>query len=72
MYSAISLPTGFTTRQEVSVMFAVLAKLFRNQDGATSIEYAVIASLVSVAAVTLIANIGSSVADTFQSVASSL
>src|SRR5213082_2628212 len=55
-----------------SVMFAVLAKLFRNQDGATSIEYAVVASLVSVAAVALIANIGSSVAESFETVASSL
>ncbi|TMJ62290.1 MAG: Flp family type IVb pilin [Alphaproteobacteria bacterium] len=53
-------------------MFAVLAKLFRNQDGATSIEYAVVASLVSVAAVALIANIGSSVAESFETVASSL
>ena len=28
-------------------MFAVLAKLFRNEDGATALEYAFVASLVS-------------------------
>jgi pilus assembly protein Flp/PilA len=59
-----------TTRGEA--MVAVLAKLFRNQDGATAIEYAVIASLVSVAAFTLITNIGTSLSATFENVANSL
>jgi pilus assembly protein Flp/PilA len=53
-------------------MFAVLAKLFRNQDGATAIEYAVIASLVSIAAFAFIGNIGTSVSATFETVANSL
>jgi pilus assembly protein Flp/PilA len=53
-------------------MFAVLDTLFRNQDGATAIEYAFIASLVSVIAVTFIANIGTSVSASFESVANSL
>jgi len=53
-------------------MVAVLAKLFRNQDGATAIEYAVIASLVSVAAFTFITNIGTSLSATFENVANSL
>ena len=53
-------------------MSAVLAKLFRNEDGATAIEYAVVASLVSVAAVVVIANIGTSVTASFATVASSL
>jgi pilus assembly protein Flp/PilA len=53
-------------------MFAVLDKLFRNQDGATAIEYAFIASLVSVVAFAFIANIGTSVSASFESVANSL
>jgi pilus assembly protein Flp/PilA len=59
-----------TTRGEA--MVAVLAKLFRNQDGATAIEYAVIASLVSIAAFAFITNIGTSVSATFENVANSL
>jgi len=53
-------------------MVAVLAKLFRNRDGATAIEYAVIASLVSIAAFAFITNIGTSVSATFENVANSL
>ena len=53
-------------------MFAALDKLFRNQDGATALEYAFIASLVSVVAFSFIANIGTSVSASFESVASSL
>ena len=53
-------------------MVAVLARLFRDQNGATAIEYAVIASLVSVAAFTFIINIGTSVSATFENVANSL
>jgi len=53
-------------------MIAVLAKLFRDQDGATAIEYAVIASLVSIAAFVFIGSIGTSVSATFETVANSL
>lgn len=53
-------------------MVAVLARLFRDQNGATAIEYAVIASLVSVAAFSFIINIGTSVSATFENVANSL
>ena len=53
-------------------MFALLAKLLRNEDGATAIEYAMVASLVSVAAFSLISMIGTSVSGSFESVASSL
>jgi pilus assembly protein Flp/PilA len=53
-------------------MFAMLAKLLRNEDGATAIEYAMVASLVSVAAFSLISMIGTSVSTSFESVASAL
>jgi pilus assembly protein Flp/PilA len=53
-------------------MFAMLAKLLRNEDGATAIEYAMVASLVSVAAFSLISMISTSVSASFESVASAL
>ena len=53
-------------------MIAVLMKLFRDQNGATAIEYALVASLVSVAAISFIASIGTSVSASFESVASAL
>jgi pilus assembly protein Flp/PilA len=55
-----------------AAMFATLAKLLRNEDGATAIEYAMVASLVSVAAFSLISMIGTSVSASFESVASAL
>jgi len=53
-------------------MTAILSKLLRNESGATAIEYAVVASLVSVAAVFVITSIGNSVSAHFESVASAL
>jgi Flp pilus assembly pilin Flp len=51
-------------------MVAVLAKLFRNEDGATALEY--VASLVSVVAFFVISSIGSSVSADFASIANAL
>lgn len=53
-------------------MLATLTKLLRDEDGTTAIEYAMVASLVSVVAVVVITNIGSSVAAHFESVANAL
>lgn len=53
-------------------MFATLTKLLRNEDGATAIEYAFVASLVSVVAVFVITSIGNSVSAHFESVANAL
>jgi pilus assembly protein Flp/PilA len=53
-------------------MFAALRKLFRDQNGATAIEYALVASLVSVVAFSFIMSIGTSVSASFESVASAL
>ena len=50
-------------------MFATLTKLLRNEDGATAIEYAMVASLVSVVAFFCISSIGNSVSAHFESVA---
>jgi pilus assembly protein Flp/PilA len=53
-------------------MTTILSKLLRNESGATAIEYAMIASLVSIAAVFLISSIGNSVSAHFESVANAL
>ena len=49
-----------------------LCKLMRRDKGATSIEYALIASLISVAAIAAMGNIGSSLGTTFNDVATKL
>lgn len=53
-------------------MFATLTKLLRNEDGATALEYAMVASLVSVVAFFCISSIGNSVSAHFASVANAL
>jgi pilus assembly protein Flp/PilA len=53
-------------------MTAILSKLLRNESGATAIEYAVVASLVSVVAVFFISSIGNTVSAHFESVANAL
>lgn len=49
-----------------------IAKFFKNEDGATAIEYGLIAALVSIAAVTALTSLGTSLSSTFTTVASSL
>jgi len=46
----------------------VLHALFKNESGATAIEYALIASIISIAAVLALKSIGSSLTTTFNSV----
>ncbi len=53
-------------------MVAVLAKQFCNEKGATGLEYAFVASLVSIVAFFLISSIGSSVNADFTSIANAL
>jgi pilus assembly protein Flp/PilA len=53
-------------------MYATLIKLFRNEDGATAIEYGLIAALIAVAAVTVMGTVGSNLKTTFSTVASNL
>ena len=53
-------------------MIAVLAKLLSHQKGATALEYAFVASLVSIVAFFLISSIGSSVSADFNSIANAL
>jgi pilus assembly protein Flp/PilA len=53
-------------------MFTTLTKLFQNQDGATAIEYGLIAALISIAAVTIMGTVGSNLTSIFTTVASDL
>ena len=53
-------------------MFATLTKLLQNDDGATAIEYGLIAALIAVAAVTVLGTVGTNVSATFNTVAGKL
>jgi pilus assembly protein Flp/PilA len=53
-------------------MFAALSKLWNNEDGATAIEYGLIAALIAVAAIAAMQLVGTSLTSTFNNVASKL
>ncbi len=50
-------------------MIATLTKLMKNEDGATAIEYGLIAALIAIAAVTSFQLIGTSISSTFANIA---
>lgn len=50
----------------------MIKKLFKNEEGATAIEYGLIAALVAVAIITATTRMGSNVANAFQKVADNL
>jgi len=47
-------------------------KLIKNEEGATAIEYGLIAALISVAAIGALSSVGSKLTDTFTNVSSAL
>ena len=53
-------------------MFATLIALWKNEDGATAIEYGLIAALIAVAAIAAMSLVGTSLTSTFNNVASKL
>jgi pilus assembly protein Flp/PilA len=53
-------------------MFTTLVKLIKNEDGATAIEYGLIAALIAVAAVTVMGTVGTNLSSTFNTVATKL
>ena len=53
-------------------MFATLIKLFKGQDGATAIEYGLIAALIATAAVVTMTTVGTNLSSVFGTVASKL
>ncbi len=46
----------------------MLKKLFKNQEGATAIEYGLIAALIAVAAITAMGSLGNNLKGTFNKV----
>jgi pilus assembly protein Flp/PilA len=53
-------------------MFAFFVKLLRDEDGATAIEYGLIAALIAVAAVTVMGTVGTNLSSTFSYIATNL
>jgi pilus assembly protein Flp/PilA len=53
-------------------MFTTMIKLLKNEDGATAIEYGLIAALIAVAAVTIMGTVGTNLTSTFTTVANKL
>ena len=53
-------------------MFATLRKLWRNEEGATAIEYGLIAALIAVAAISAMQRVGTSLSSTFNTIATKL
>jgi pilus assembly protein Flp/PilA len=51
---------------------ATLVQLLRNEEGATAIEYGLIAALIAVAAITALTSIGGSLNKTFTNVGDNL
>jgi pilus assembly protein Flp/PilA len=50
----------------------LFAKLMKNEEGATAIEYGLIAALIAVAAIVAMGNLGSNLTNTFNKVNNSL
>lgn len=53
-------------------MFRVLVRMLRDKDGATAIEYGLIAALVSVAAISAFQLVGTNLSTTFHTIATRL
>jgi pilus assembly protein Flp/PilA len=58
--------------EEQTDMRAVLSELLKNEDGATAIEYGLIAALISIAGIAAFNAVGSSLTATFNNVSSKL
>lgn len=50
----------------------LIKKLFKNEEGATAIEYGLIAALIAVAAIVAMGNLGKNLGNTFNEVNNSL
>ena len=53
-------------------MFDLFTKILKSEDGATAIEYGLIAALIAVAAIAAMQNIGSKLGSTFNNVSNEL
>ena len=53
-------------------MFATLARLLKDENGATAIEYGLIAALIAVAAIAAFQLVGTNLSTTFHNIATQL
>jgi pilus assembly protein Flp/PilA len=53
-------------------MFVALMQLWKNEDGATAIEYGLIAALIAVAAIAAFQLVGTNLSNTFHNIATQL
>jgi len=53
-------------------MLSIFRKLMKNQDGATAIEYTLIASLIAVAAITAMGKVGTKIQGVLSNVANTM
>ena len=53
-------------------MLSIFRRLMKNEQGATAIEYTLIASLIAVAAITAMCNVGTKVSGVLSNVASTM
>ena len=60
------------TKQRVKPMFKLIRKLRRDEEGATAIEYGLIAALISVAAIIAMQALGTSLSNMFTAVSGKL
>jgi len=53
-------------------MKKIISKFFKNEDGATAIEYGLIAALIAVAAITAMQGLGNELGTTFNTTSSAM
>ena len=53
-------------------MFAIMARLLKDDNGATAIEYGLIAALIAVAAIAAFQLVGTNLSSTFHNIATQL
>jgi pilus assembly protein Flp/PilA len=58
--------------QEIKSMLSIFRRLMKNEQGATAIEYTLIASLIAVAAIAAIRTVGGKVQNVLNNVANSM
>jgi pilus assembly protein Flp/PilA len=71
-FTSIGLHGAEVSRDRRTLMFATLMKLWEIEDGATAIEYGLIAALIAVAAISAFQLVGTNLSTTFHGIATQL
>ena len=70
--ASIGVYGGGISGPQEDLMFVTLKNLWNNEDGATAIEYGLIAALIAVAAISAFQLVGTNLTSTFNNVATKL